>query len=338
MMIVRALPVVALLALHIGCTGDLGDEAASQTSGAGAGSTTSSQGVGASAPAGSGGAGSGGAGVGGDGGSGGGPGETICARWNDARADLSEGSWSGNVGTCNPGDVSADGRDRALALVNLYRFLAGLPEVTHDPTRNALAQACALLMHANGELSHDPPSDWQCYGADGAEGAGKSNIASTPGVVAVDLYMADPGNATTIGHRRWILSRSLGPIGLGSTDGFSCMWVLGGSGSSSAPWVAFPSPGPFPVEAMTASWASVDETGWTLQSDSIDLGGAEVSISDGGQELPVAVVSLAGGYGSTHAIKITPDGWTSQAGQTYQVSVTGIGQPIAYAVEMIACE
>ena len=89
---------------------------------------------------------------------------------------------------------------------------------------------------------------------------------------------------------------------------------------------------------MTASFASVDDTGWTLQSDTINLGAAQVNITDNGQDLPVAVDGLAGGYGSTHAIKMTPQGWTSQAGHTYEVNVTGIGQTIHYAVEMVTCE
>src|SRR5690606_35193141 len=104
--------------------------------------------------------GAGGSGAGG--GSGGGP-EGVCARWNADRADMSEGSWSGEVSSCSPGDVSAPGRDNALRLVNLYRFLAALPEVDHDPERNQKAQACALMMDANQSLSHTPPTSWSCY-------------------------------------------------------------------------------------------------------------------------------------------------------------------------------
>jgi len=267
----------------------------------------------------------------------GGQSPSVCPRWSADRADMTEGSWSGSVAGCDAGDTSADGRERALKLVNLYRFMAGLSEVTTDASRNAKTQQCALMMHANGALSHNPPSSWQCYTSDGAQAAGSSNIATTPGVQAVDLYMADPGNETTMGHRRWILSPSLGPIGLGSTDGYSCMWVLGGSGGSGASWIAFPSPGPFPIEAMTASWASVDETGWTVQSDAINLGSAQVTITDAGQDRPVNVSTLAGGYGSSYAIKMIPQGWTSTAGHTYEVDITGIAQPISYDVEMVHC-
>lgn len=261
----------------------------------------------------------------------------VCARWNEDRADMSEGTWSGSVANCDPGEISADGRANALKIMNLYRWLADLPPVTTSPDRDALAQACALMMHANGSLSHSPPMSWTCYSGDGAQGAGNSNISSTPGVTGVDLYMADPGNETTLGHRRWILSNSIGPTGLGSTDSFSCMWTLGGQNNAGKAWTAWPAPGPFPIEAMTASWAPVDMTGWSLQSDGIDLSGAQVEITADGASLPVDVVVLQSGYGSSSAVAIHPQGWQSQADTTYHVSVTGISEPIEYDVNMIGC-
>ncbi len=262
---------------------------------------------------------------------------TVCDRWNLDRADLSEGTWSGDVGTCSPGDVSANGRERALRMVNLYRWLAGLPPVSTDPQRDARAQACALMMHANGSLSHNPPPSWTCYTEDGAMAAGSSNISPTPGVAAIDLYMVDPGNDTTLGHRRWILSNTLGPTGLGSTDQFSCMWTVGGTNDAGSPWTAWPPPGEFPVEAVAPSWTSIDETGWSVQSDTIDLDGAQVEVTADAQSLPVVVTPLLGGYGSASAISIVPQGWVTQAGTTYHVHVTGISQPIEYVVEVVSC-
>ncbi len=238
---------------------------------------------------------------------------------------------------CTAGDTDAAGRARALKLVNLYRFLAALPPVTTSPEYDGQAQACALLMDANGQLSHSPPQSWTCYSALGAQAAGQSNIASTPGVAAVDLYMADPGNPTTIGHRRWILSNSLGPIGLGSTRRYSCMLVIGGSGAAGAPWTAFPPPGEVPLQLFSISYASLDSTGWTLQSDSIPLDAAEVQVSEGGAPLPVSVTQLAGGFGSRYALRFNPQGWSAEAGHTYAVRVTGLSQPIEYDVEVVDC-
>jgi len=305
-----------------GGTGGIPSGGAGGTTGGGTGGTT--------------GGGTGGTTSGGTGGTGGGP-ATVCGRWKNDRADMSEGTWSGSEASCNAGDISANGRANALKLVNLYRWLAGLPEVTNDPTKDTQSQACALMMEANNSLSHTPPSNWKCYTSTGASAAGKSNLATTAGVKAVDLYMADPGNSTTMGHRRWILSNSLGPIGLGSTSGYSCMMVIGGSGSANKAWVAFPPPGEVPVQLFTVSFQSVDSTGWTIQSNSINLGSAQVTVTDGGQNRPVTVTQLNGGYGSTYAIRFNPQGWTSQAGHTYSVSVSGTSQPINYDVQVVNC-
>ncbi|AKT37689.1 uncharacterized protein CMC5_018310 [Chondromyces crocatus] len=322
--------------LSAGGAGGVGGDGASSTSG---GTTSGGQGqTGGSDPGEGGGTpGQGGAG-GGTGGAGGGSQEDlVCARWQQDRASLSEGTWSGSVAGCNAGDISAEGRTNALKLINLYRFVANLPPVAHDATRNQQAQACALMMHANNSLSHSPPTNWTCYSQAGAQGAANSNIASTRGVSAVDLYMADPGNETTLGHRRWILSGALGPVGLGSTSNASCMWVLGGSGGQSPPFTAWPAPGKFPSGALRASYAPLDSTGWSIQSSSINLAGAQVSVTDGGMNRPMAVTQLAANFGSSSAIRMVPQGWTTQVGHTYEVRVTGINSPISYAVEITDC-
>lgn len=263
----------------------------------------------------------------------------VCERWNLDRMQLAEGIWNGELNTCSAGEMDAAWRARSLTQINLYRWLADLPPVETAPDRDAKAQACALVMQANGQLSHSPPSNWNCWTAEGAEGAGNSNIAGTAAVVAVDLYMVDNGNASTMGHRRWILSNSLGPTGIGSTNGYSCMWTLGGSGNAGKQWMAWPPPGVFPVEAVNPLWfgGGIDETGWTIQSDELALDGAQVTITADGQTLPVTVTNLAGGYGSASAISMIPMGWTTTAGTSYHVEVTGAGAPISYDVHVVDC-
>lgn len=265
------------------------------------------------------------------------PAEMVCGRWKNDRANMSEGAWSGDVATCNAGDISADARQNALRLVNLYRSLASLPAVGDDAVRNQKAQSCALMMDANGTLNHTPPMNWACYSADGAQAAGNSNISSGPGVMSIDMYMADDGNDTTLGHRRWILSNSLGPIGAGSTSQMSCLWVIGGNGSAGKAFTPWPPAGLVPIQAFSASFVPLDKTGWSIQSDSINLANAQVTVTDGGTSRPMTVTTLLGGYGSSQAIRMVPNGWTTQAGHTYTVTVTGASQPISYNVEVIDC-
>ncbi len=261
----------------------------------------------------------------------------MCARWTADRADLAEGAWNGNVAACNAGDMTAAWRDKVLTQVNLYRWLADLPAVSLDATRNAASQECALMETAHGSLSHYPDSSWTCYDASGASAAGSSNIATTPAIDAVDLYMLDFGNESTIGHRRWILSNGLGPIGVGSTSSYSCMWVIGGSGSDRAAWTAWPAPGSFPIDAMGSGTTGVDYVGWSLQSDTIDLTRAAVTVTEGSTNKAVTVTQLDPYYGSNYAITIKPNGWRSAAGKTYHVSVTGTSTAIAYDVAMTDC-
>jgi cysteine-rich secretory family protein len=266
--------------------------------------------------------------------------QQVCLHWQCDRRALGEGSWSGNVASCSAGDISSDGRTHALTLVNLYRFLADLPVVANDGALDQKAQACALMMDANNALSHAPPATWKCYSADGAGAAGSSNISSTAGVTSVDLYMGDSGNETTLGHRRWILSNSLGPIGLGSTSDASCLLVIGGKGKATKPWMSWPPPGPFPFAAVSASpfGGTLDVTGWSLQSSGIDLTGATVAISDGTQSLPVTSSTLGQNYGSTYAIRWLPSGWKTQAGHSYDVTVTPkSGTAIHYTIDVVDC-
>jgi hypothetical protein len=266
--------------------------------------------------------------------------EATCARWRADRANLGEGTWSGNVASCVVGDISPDGRENALRLFNLYRWLADLPAVVTEASRDARAQACALMMDANNMLSHSPPNTWLCYTADGASGASSSNISSGPGVSSVAAYMIDSGNETTHGHRRIVLSNRLGPIGLGSTGpgGASCMQNLQGTGNANKAWVAWPPPGPFPMQAYGSSSRGLSQTGWSIQTrTNISLTGASVTVTSGGTAMPMTVSQLTGTYGESNAIRLVPMGWNVAAGQTYSVSVTGVSMPISYDVQFVDC-
>ena len=266
------------------------------------------------------------------------PVERVCSRWLSDRADMSEGAWSGSADTCDAGEVSQSGIDNALRLVNLFRWLSGVPEVETNDTLNQRAQECSLIMHAYGGLTHYPSENMSCYSEDGASAAGKSNLSPYAGVYSVDLYMSDPGNETTLGHRRWILSNGLGPIGLGSTSEFSCMYVIGGSGSGNSPWTAWPPPGIVPYELMNLAWATLEETGWSIQSDSTNLSNAAVTITlDDGTDLPVTVTELGANYGSLFALSMVPNGWVSEPGRTYDVHIEATGGVIDYSVELVDC-
>lgn len=269
----------------------------------------------------------------------------VCTRWKADHVLTDAHPFSANTaGDCDIGMLSTAGKADALKRLNLFRWLSGLGPTTEDAGLDATDQACANLEawwdFTSTASPHAPPATTKCYTAQGASGAGMSNIAWGSGdpSQAMDQWVEDNGNATTMGHRRWIVNPPLGPIGLGywQTGGTygnaACLAVFGSSGTSVVPpWVAVPNPGPVPVEV--AKWT------WTFHSN---LGGTEnaniavLRLSDHAM-LAVTKQTLQQGYGQK-AIAWQPMGWTPAAGETYRVTISGLtGGDVVYAVKPVTC-
>ncbi len=127
--------------------------------------------------------------------------------------------WTGSIGTCSPGTISAAYTTATLLRVNFFRALAGSASgVTFSNTYNQDAQAAALIMSANNNLSHSPPPTWSCYSSDGAIGASDSNLAEgNAGPDAIDGFMQDGGtNNYFTGHRRNMIYPPTLTMGAGS--------------------------------------------------------------------------------------------------------------------------
>lgn len=265
----------------------------------------------------------------------------VCQRWTADRANLSEGTSTAVVSTCTAGAWMAPGPANSLRLVNLYRYLAAMPAVTEDSSYDGYAQSCALLQAANAAsgLTHTPDASAACYSSMAATGSAHSSVCGGQGVACIDLYMSDNGSAE-MGHRRWMLANYLGPVGFGSvgTGGSmsaSCFYQPQGTSNAHMAFVAWPTPGNVPLQALKTTTA--DTAGWSIQSDTINLTAAAVSVTDGTANSPVTVTALPQNYGSTYALRVLPSGWTSQGGHHYAVSVTGISSPINYTVDVVDC-
>lgn len=271
----------------------------------------------------------------------------VCARWNADRADNTDDVWMGSGDpVCDPSDMSAAWRSRVLKQVNLFRWVAGLPPVTFEDSRNQKAQDCALIEdELPAGLTHTPAMSAACWTADGYEAAMHSNIAPSPAAISIDRYMVDQGasNALSLGHRRWILDNSVGPFGIGSTASASCLWVIGGSGGADYDYVSWPPPGPVPLEAFYISNfgsgrdLGLKDTAWSVQSETISFAGAVGTISEGGVTLATTSRVLDSNYGTAHAFAIAPQGWDVDPGHTYHVQITGITPAIVYDVEVVSC-
>jgi hypothetical protein len=267
----------------------------------------------------------------------------VVARWRDTYFENTPFAWSGSVAGCNAGDTSEAFKRAVLRRLNYYRAMAGLPsDLLLDLALSAKAQQAALMMDANDSLSHSPPTSWACYSAEGAEAAGRSNLAySNSPARSVDLldgYMRDRGtNNAPVGHRRWILYSRLSAVGSGDVPQANALWILGPGTTGSAASIgaiAWPPRG-FVPRALAAP---TDR--FSLSCAGANFGGATVTLrNDTGQPLAVRVESRSdNGYGentivwSVDTAQSPPGNWDRGVADTrVDVTVSNVGNCAAGA-------
>jgi hypothetical protein len=205
--------------------------------------------------------------------------------------------WTGSVVGCTAGGTSIAYATATMDAVNFFRAMTGLPSaIPHNPVKDGKAQAAALMMSANNNLSHFPPATWACYSAAGAEAAGRSNIAlGAGGARAVTLYIEDSGaHNVSLGHRRWILYPRQSEMGTGSTANANALWVVGEFGSRAAgpEFVAWPTAGYVPHLLLYPRWS------FAVNTDAdVVLTNATVTVSRNGTVLPITPLPQSVGYG-----------------------------------------
>lgn len=203
-------------------------------------------------------------------------------------------TWSGDIASCVAGAPSEATQQATLDSVNYVRGLAGLGPVQLDARASAEAQAAALMMAANGELSHAPTRYWRCSTPDGIAGAGRSNLAmGTTGARAVTGYMHDDGsNNQAVGHRTWLLQPGLASIGIGSTPNTNAIAVFGDGVEYLHPApeaiIRWPNAGSFPTGLTPSRW-SVTTTA-ALQGDPAGWDKASVTITKEGRTWTAPVI------------------------------------------------
>lgn len=86
-------------------------------------------------------------------------------------------SWTGTYSPCNPGTTSQEFKDATIKRINYFRAMAGVPaNITLSSTLSIKDQDAALMFSVNNAISHNPPSSWTCYTANGYLAAGASNV------------------------------------------------------------------------------------------------------------------------------------------------------------------
>lgn len=251
--------------------------------------------------------------------------------------------WTGSLSTGDPGTTTEAFKDAVLQRVNYYRAMAGVPGITGiDAATSEKAQAAALMMSANSNLSHSPPSSWKFYTAEGAEAAGNSNLAlGSYGPGAIDRYMIDQGdNNLAAGHRRWVLYPQTQVMGTGDVPGggpyypANALWVIdtaniwGPRPETRTPYVAWPSPGFVPYELMTSRWS--------FSYAGADFGNATVTLTRNGSPVSLTVYATENGYGENSLVWEVPGTITSDQTQydveLSNVVVSGTPQTFGYSV------
>lgn len=251
--------------------------------------------------------------------------------------------WTGDVGTCDAGTTSQAYIDATIDMVNFYRAMVGLPSVTNQVSDNAGAQEAALIMSANGLLTHHPDNTWDCYTTAGDDAAEDSNLAlGRAGPSAIELYIDDPGGSNYgVGHRRWILYPPRSAMGTGSLPsssrrGYSSANALDVFGPTTARpatpvAVTWPPEGFVPYQVVYDRWSFALNTSYTT----VDYDNASVTMTHDGAPIPVTVLEFypdqtpPGSYIGDHTLVWEPDltGIDIEAGMadtTFTVTVSGI--------------
>jgi len=240
--------------------------------------------------------------------------------------------WTGDHSTCREGTTSPAFRHAMRLRINYFRAMAGIPgDVALSEEFNQKAQKAALMMSVNRQLSHYPEPTWECYSADGAEAAGRSNLYL--GVYAwdaIDGYIRDPGTSNyAVGHRRWILYPQTKLMGTGDippADGYlpaNALWVIDSNYSTPRPdtreeFVAWPPPGYVPHQVVYPRWS--------FSYDDADFTAASVSMTSEGQTVPVDLSPVRVGYGE-NTLVWEPEvdfGYPPTSDAAYTVSVENV--------------
>lgn len=264
------------------------------------------------------------------------PGEAAaCAAFEAVRErQAATAPWAAGADRCDLGALPEPTRQASIGWVNYYRGMAGLGPVTEDRSDRAPAQACAVLLERNGQLSHTPPAAWACATLMGRDAAARSNLSGNPGFPmspwhSVRNWIDEARDlSNTLGHRRWLLSPELRSIAYGQTGSFACMTLGIGARDPRAPqWVAWPPAGWVPSAVMSATWS--------FSRPGASAAGTQVQVWRDGVALAVGMTVRRAGYGDdTISWEVPP----APAGSAYRVRVSAEGErAIEYEVRPTNC-
>lgn len=257
------------------------------------------------------------------------------------------------------GEVKKEVLQAGVDAINMVRYIAGIPDdIELDAGYTELNQHGAVLLTANNTLTHYPekPADMdQDFYDKGALGAKSSNI-STTNLPSKTIFQfmddSDASNIDAVGHRRWVLNPYMKKTGFGvGVKRYGLMYAFDESRDFvDFDYVAWPSPGVFPIELFKYSQA------WSVSVNIQEYGTPDISnikvtlkhlnsgevfeFSNSTPSSPENGVYFNvenSGYGIPNCIIFRPE-FTNpyKAGDVFQVTITGLSKDISYIVKIFS--
>jgi len=253
--------------------------------------------------------------------------QDVCEAWLADRSGVAIG-WNTNGDPCDAGTLSYEAQVTALGHVESYRRLSGVGPVEIIAEAAAEQQECALLMHANGNISHSPPPEWRCYTEAGSAAAGTSLIAwgFASAASTVDAYVKE--TISGLPHRRNVLSVGRAGVFFGHAGSGGCMRYGGAYAplDSDPEYVYQPNPGYAPIAVFSSQWSVQPGTGGSATFT------ARIFRESDNEELPVDQLSSGSALSAWQ-----PDGWTVQIDESYRVVLAGDVGTREYTTTPILC-
>ena len=255
------------------------------------------------------------------------------------------------------GEVKKEVLQAGVDAINMVRYIAGIPnDIELDDGYTELNQHGAVLLTAINTLTHYPekPADMdQDFYDKGALAAKSSNISTvnTPSTT-IFRYMDDSNasNIDRVGHRRWILNPTMKKTGFGvGLTKYGLMYSKDRSrGAVDYDYIAWPSPGVFPIEFINYSLA------WSVTVNAEKYGTPDINkIEVTLKNLKTGEVCVLSkntpsspadgpyfnversGYGILNCIIFRSD-LVCKVGDVFQATITGLNKELSYTVKIFS--
>jgi hypothetical protein len=262
------------------------------------------------------------------------------------------------------GEVKNEVLQAGIDAINLVRYIAGIPDdVELDAGYTELTQHGAVLLTAVNQLTHTPekPDDMdQEFYDKGYTGTSRSNISTLnlpSGTVFRYMDDSDPSNIDRVGHRRWILNPLMKKSGFGvGANKYGLMYAFDKTrGSVDYDYVAWPSPGVFPIEFINIKLDN--NLAWSISVNAQKYGTPDKSkievtlkhlnsgmvwtfsniTSSSTDELSTFYNIENNNYGINNCIIFRPglgNSFEYKEGDVFEVTVLGLDKDLSYTVKM----